>query len=63
MPGIYEKSNAGAGLRDCLVYFLRLSVSSAPLDMAAQQMIGYGIQHGLGRLRAGGIIKEDEIVL
>src|SRR5579859_1883505 len=63
MPGIDQQGDAGAGLRDGLIHLLRLPVSPASLDIAMKKMVGYGVQHGLGRLRSGCIVKENEPLL
>src|SRR5580692_10121183 len=61
VAGVHQQSNTLSGLRDCLVHFLRLPVSPASLNISVKKMVGYGVQHALGRLRTRGIIKENEI--
>jgi len=63
MAGVDQQRNAGAGPRDRLVHLLRMPVSPASLHVAAQQVVGHSVQYNSGRLRTGGVIKEDEIFL
>lgn len=61
MAGVDQQSHAGAGLSDGLVHLLRLPVSPTSLNVSTKKMAGYGIEYGLGRLRACSIIKENEL--
>ncbi len=61
-PGIHQETNTFAGLRNDSVYFQRLFVSSASLDIAVKKVVCHSIQYGLGRLCSRGIIKEDKTI-
>ena len=62
MPGIHQQGNALPRPGNCCVHFLRLPVPAAALHVAMEKMVRDCVQYRLGRLRAGGVIEENEVI-
>src|SRR5258708_34470818 len=62
MAGIDQQGSGGPGVGDGLVHLHRMAVPSASLNVAMKKMVGHGVQHGAGRLRARRVVEENEVV-
>ena len=63
MAGIDQQGYALPRPGNRCVHFLRLPVSPAALHVAMEKMVRDCVQHRLGRLRSGSVIKENEVIL
>ena len=63
MPRVDQQGHAFPRPGNRFVHLLRLPVPAAALHVAMQKMVRDRVQHGLGRLRTGGVIEKNEIVL
>jgi hypothetical protein len=63
MPRVNQQGDALPRPGDRFIHLLRLPVPAAALHIAMQKMVRDRVQHCLGRLRTGGVIEKNEIVL